>query len=181
MYEYSLNRLAGMLGVDRQTMVRALAGTSPDAGTDKKPLFRVATASDALARHRVKPDGRLGTDGNSATAQLTAERARLAREQAEAVSLKNAVTRGELVRLATVQRSAEMIFAAFRERCLTVPGKIAAICEMRSRGEVEETVRAEIYECLEVLSGPILPVDGASWEGGSDAAVGHDEEEGIIQ
>jgi hypothetical protein len=38
-----------MLGVDRQTMVRALAGTSPDAGTDKKPLFRVATASGALA------------------------------------------------------------------------------------------------------------------------------------
>jgi hypothetical protein len=38
-----------MLGVDRQTMVRALAGTSPDAGTDEKPLFRVATASGALA------------------------------------------------------------------------------------------------------------------------------------
>jgi hypothetical protein len=181
MYEYSLNRLAGMLGVDRQTMVRALAGTSPDAGTDKKPLFRVATASDALARHRVKPDGRFGTDGNSATAQLTAGRARLAREQAEAVSLKNAVTRGELVRLATVQRSAEIIFAAFRERCLAVPGKIAAICEMRSRGEVEETVRAEIYECLEELSGPILPVDAPPMEDGSDSAVGHDEEEQIIQ
>ena len=181
MYEYSLNRLAGMLGVDRQTMVRALAGTSPDAGTDKKPLFRVATASDALARHRVKPDGRVGTDGNSATAQLTAERARLAREQAEAVSLKNAVTRGELVRLATVQRSAEIIFAAFRERCLSIPGKIAAICEMRSRGEVEETVRAEIYECLEELSGPILPGDGVSWVDGIDAAAGHEEEEETAQ
>jgi hypothetical protein len=180
MYEYSLNRLAGMLGVDRQTMVRALAGTSPDAGTDKKPLFRVATASDALARHRVKPDGRVGSDGNSATAQLTAERARLAREQAEAISLKNAVTRGELVRIATVQRSAEIIFAAFRERCLSIPGKIAAICEMRSRSEVEETVRAEIYECLEELSGPMLPLDGAPMEDESDAAVGHDEEEEVI-
>jgi hypothetical protein len=181
MYEYSLNRLAGMLGVDRQTMVRALAGTSPDAGTNKKPLFRVATASDALARHRVKPDGRFGTDGNSATAQLTAERARLAREQAEAVALKNAVTRGELIRLATVQRSAEIIFAAFRERCLSVPGKIAAICEMRSRGEVEETVRAEIYECLEELSGPLLPVEAPPMEDGGDAATDHDEEEEIIQ
>src|SRR6201996_5763201 len=170
MYEYSLNRLAGMLGVDRQTMVRALAGTPPDAGTDKKPLFRVATASDALARHRVKPDGRVGTDGNSATAQLTAERARLAREQAEAVSLKNAVTRGELVRLATVQRGAEIVFAAFRERCLSIPGKIAAICEMRSRGEVEETVRDEVYEALDVLSRPILLVDGAPVEDGNDAA-----------
>ena len=156
-----------MLGVDRQTMVRALAGMPPDAGTDKKPLFRVATASEALARHRVKPDGRFNTDGNSATAQLTAERARLAREQAEAVALKNAVTRGELVRLATVQRGAEAIFAAFRERCLSIPGKIAATCEMRSRSEVEETVRAEIYECLEELSGPILPVDARRMEDGS--------------
>jgi phage terminase Nu1 subunit (DNA packaging protein) len=177
MYEYSLNRLAGMLGVDRQTMVRALAGTSPDAGTDKKPLFRVATASDALARHRVKPDGRVGTDGNSATAQLTAERARLAREQAEAVSLKNAVTRGELVRLATVQRGAETIFAAFRERCLSIPGKVAAICEMRSRGEVEQIVRDEVYEALDELSRPILLVDGAPVEDGNDAASEQEAEE----
>jgi phage terminase Nu1 subunit (DNA packaging protein) len=177
MYEYSLNRLAGMLGVDRQTMVRALAGTSPDAGTDKKPLFRVATASDALARHRVKPDGRVGTDGNSATAQLTAERARLAREQAEAVALKNAVTRGELVRLASVQRSAEIIFAAFRERCLSIPGKIAAICEMRSRGEVEQIVRDEVYEALDELSRPILLVDGAPVEDGNGAASEQEAEE----
>lgn len=177
MYEYSLNRLAGMLGVDRQTMVRALAGTSPDAGTDKKPLFRVATASDALARHRVKPDGRFGTDGTSATAQLTAERARLAREQAEAVSLKNAVTRGELVRLATVQRGAEIIFAAFRERCLSIPGKVAAICEMRSRGEVEEIIRGEIYEALDELSRPILPVDGAPWPAEATQPADDDEEE----
>jgi hypothetical protein len=90
----------------------------------------------------VKPDGRFGTVGNSATAQLTAERARLAREQAEAVSLKNAVKRGELVHLGTVRRGAEIIFVTFRERCLPIPGKVAAICEMRSRGEVEEIIRA---------------------------------------
>ena len=83
----------------------------------------------------------------------------------------------ELVRLATVQRSAEIIFAAFRERCLSIPGKIAAVCEMRSRGEVEETVRAEIYECLAELSGPILPVDAAPMEDRSDAA---DDDEGEI-
>jgi phage terminase Nu1 subunit (DNA packaging protein) len=120
--------------------------------------------------------GRTGSGDKS----LSEARAELTRQQTEAVALKNAVTRGELVRLATVQRSAEIIFAAFRERCLSVPGKIAAICEMRSRSEVEETVRAEIYECLEELSGPILPVDGAPMKDGSDAAVGHAEEEEII-
>ena len=34
-----------------------------------------------------------------------------------------------------------IIFGAFRERCLSIPGKIAAICEMRLRGEIEEIVR----------------------------------------
>jgi phage terminase Nu1 subunit (DNA packaging protein) len=117
--------------------------------------------------------GRTGSGDKS----LSEARAELTRQQTEAVALKNAVTRGELIRLATVQRSAEIIFAAFRERCLTVPGKIAAICEMRTRGEIEETVRAEIYECLEELSGPILPVDALPVEDGSGAA---DDEEGEI-
>jgi phage terminase Nu1 subunit (DNA packaging protein) len=152
MHEYSLNKLAGMLGVDRQTMVRALAGTRPDGGTEKKPLFRVSTASDALARHRAKPDARVGSDGNAATSQLTAERARLAREQADAVALKNKIARAEYVPLDEVMKAVEIVFAAFRERCLAIPGKVAASCEMRSRGEVEEAVRDEVYEALEELA-----------------------------
>jgi phage terminase Nu1 subunit (DNA packaging protein) len=176
MYEYSLNRLAGMLGVDRQTMVRALAGTPPDAGTDKKPLFRVSTASDALARHRAKPDGRFGSDSNAATAKLTAERAALAREQTEAVALKNAATRGDLIPVAAVKRSAEIIIAAFRKRCLSIPGKIALACEMRSRGEIEEIVRAEVYEALDELSRPILSADQPTQDGDDDAAADDGED-----
>ena len=57
-----------------------------------------------------------------------------------------------------VQRSAETIFTA-RERVRSMPGKIAAICEMRSRGEVEEIVRSECYEALDELSRPILPIE----------------------
>jgi hypothetical protein len=58
MDEFSINRLASMLDVDRQTMVRALKDTPADAGTERKPLFRVLTAVEALDRHRGKPDRR---------------------------------------------------------------------------------------------------------------------------
>jgi hypothetical protein len=60
-YEFSVNRLAAMFDVDRQTMVRALKDTPADAGSERKPLFRVSTAVDALHRHTKKPDGRRQT------------------------------------------------------------------------------------------------------------------------
>jgi phage terminase Nu1 subunit (DNA packaging protein) len=86
-------------------------------------------------------------------AGLSEARAELAREQTAAIALKNAVARSEYVPLAAIQKSAEAIFATFRERVLTIPGKTAAFCEGRSRAEIEEIVRDEVHECLEELSG----------------------------
>jgi hypothetical protein len=102
-----------------------------------------------LAYLRDKSGGRTGGGENN----LSAARAELAREQTTAVQLKNAVARGEYVRLSLIQRSAETIFTTFRERALSIPGKIAAFCEGRSRAEIEEIVRCEVYECLDELSG----------------------------
>src|ERR1700676_2073183 len=61
--------------------------------------------------------GRTGSGDKS----LSEARAELTRQQTEAVALKNAAARGELVHLATVERGATIIFAAFRERCLSIP------------------------------------------------------------
>jgi phage terminase Nu1 subunit (DNA packaging protein) len=176
MHEFTINRCAEMLGKDRATVGRALRNVPPDAGTAKRPLYRLATVADALAAHSAKPDGR---HGNGDTARLAAARTELAREQAESARLKNMYARGELVRASMVERGAMIIFGAFRERCLSIPGKIASICEMRSRGEIEEIVRAEIYECLEELSRPILSVDRPPMEDGSHASA--DDEEEIIR
>ena len=85
-------------------------------------------------------------------AGLTEARAELAREQSAALALKNAVARGEYVPLEMIMRGVDMIHATFRERCLAIPGKIATGCEMRTRGEVEDLIRAEIYEALDELS-----------------------------
>jgi phage terminase Nu1 subunit (DNA packaging protein) len=173
MHEFTINRCAEMLGRDRATVGRALRNVPPDAGTAKRPLYRIATVADALAAHSAKPDGR---HGNGDTARLAAARTELAREQAEAARIKNMYSRGELVRMSEVERGATIIFAAFRERCLSIPGKIAAICEMRSRGEVEEVIRDEIYEALDELSRPILSVDGGPWPAEATQAEDDDNE-----
>jgi hypothetical protein len=62
MDEFSVNRLSVMLDVDRQTLVRALKDIPADAGTERKPLFRVLTAIDALDQHRARPDRRRKQD-----------------------------------------------------------------------------------------------------------------------
>ena len=62
---------------------------------------------------------------------------------------------------------------------LVDPGKLAGICEGRSRTEIEEALRGEVYEALEELSRPILPVD-TPWQAEGDAAPDDDEEKEII-
>jgi hypothetical protein len=66
MDEFSINRLASMLDVDRQTLVRALKDTPPDAGSERKPLFRVSTAVGAMDHHWGKPDRRRKENGGGA-------------------------------------------------------------------------------------------------------------------
>jgi hypothetical protein len=34
---------------------------------------------------------------------------------------------------------------------LSIPGKLADSCDMRSRGEVEEIIRNEVYEALDEI------------------------------
>jgi hypothetical protein len=70
MDEFSVNRLASMLDCDRQTLVRALKDTPADAGSERKPLFRVSTAVAALERHRGKPDGRRRPGNGVAVADM---------------------------------------------------------------------------------------------------------------
>jgi hypothetical protein len=82
MDEFSINRLSVMLDCDRQTMVRALKDTPADAGTERKPLFRVSTAVTALNQHRGKPDRRRKPgDGRTEVLNGTAAEAAVAFER----------------------------------------------------------------------------------------------------
>jgi phage terminase Nu1 subunit (DNA packaging protein) len=126
----------------------------------KKP--RAQYDIQEVARALIK-DGQAAKGGHgdlAAKLRLAEARTALAREQTAALKLKNAVARREYVSLAGVRREVEMMFAMVRERLLSIPGKIAASCEMRERRDVEEIMRDEVYEVLGELSRPVLASDG---------------------
>lgn len=159
---YSAYAASQALEKDRQTIVRALRDVPPDGKAGSQPRWKLATIVKAL---EAGPRG-AGSNGKSQEAGLTEARAELAREQTAAVAMKNAVARGEFVPAVDVDREWGRIITTFKERMLAVPGKIAGSCEMRSRGEIEEIVRAEIYEALDELSRPVSFGSGSAVEPG---------------
>lgn len=62
--------------------------------------------------------------GGSEQLNLTAERARLAREQADTYELRNAVTRGELVEVAEAERAWSDTLRTVRSCMLAVPSRV---------------------------------------------------------
>jgi phage terminase Nu1 subunit (DNA packaging protein) len=159
----TISEVCQWCGISRPTFHRAL-----NRGVvAKKPRgqYDIQEVARALIR-----DGQAAKGGHGdypSKIALSEARAALAREQAIAVRMKNAVMRREYAPLSAVQRQVEIIFAAVRERILSIPGKLAAVCEMRSRADVELVLRDECWEALEELSRPILPVDGVPIEHGA--------------
>jgi phage terminase Nu1 subunit (DNA packaging protein) len=92
--------------------------------------------------------------GAGAGVTLAGERALLAREQREAATLKNQISRGDFVSLQLIKRHLMERFAVIRERLLTVPGKCADACSMRTRDEIEAILLEEIIEALSELHDP---------------------------
>jgi phage terminase Nu1 subunit (DNA packaging protein) len=112
---------------------------------------------------------------------LAGERALLAREQRETATLRNAVSRGDFVSLAKVERKLVALFSVMREQALTLPGKSADALQPHSaldRAEIFDVLHAEVCEMLEnlsvtdVTSARAKPVDrDADADGGEKAAA----------
>uniref|UniRef100_A4WNS7 Phage DNA packaging protein Nu1 subunit of terminase-like protein n=1 Tax=Cereibacter sphaeroides (strain ATCC 17025 / ATH 2.4.3) TaxID=349102 RepID=A4WNS7_CERS5 len=68
-----------------------------------------------------------GRGGEEHTASLTAERARLAKEQADAQALKNGALRGELVAASEVERAWSDTLRKVRSRILAVPSRLRQV------------------------------------------------------
>jgi phage terminase Nu1 subunit (DNA packaging protein) len=162
----------------------AEAATHIDLGTrnfidlvDRGIIPRAATASYSLDECRTLYIRHLrgmasGHGDMAAGASLSSERALLAKEQREGVSLKNAISRGDYVPLAIVIRKLEATFAVFRELLLTLPGKMGDACEMRVRDEIEQLLLAEIIEILNELHDPASYGSDGADGGGEQGAAG---------
>ena len=84
---------------------------------------------------------------------LVAERARLAKEQADAQEMKNAAMRGELLPRADVDAAVTGAFARVRARLISIPVKLApVVMTVETPTEAQAAIRDAIYEALRELS-----------------------------
>jgi hypothetical protein len=118
----------------------------------KTRSYRLDDVRQVYIRHLRSVAAGHGANGG---VTLAGERALLAREQREAATLKNQISRGDFVSLATVQRKLVALFAVMREQALTLPGKCADALQPytpKDRGEICDIMHAEVCEMLENLS-----------------------------
>jgi hypothetical protein len=121
---------------------------TPDGGFDQD-----ACRKSVLKHLRERSAGRTGDSG----ADLSHERALLAKEQRETAALKNAIARGEYVRVTSVANIITNELLALRESFLGLPGAEAdALAEGDPvrRAHIEDHLRAAVYVILENLSNP---------------------------
>lgn len=136
--------LAALLGVTTRTVTElAQKGVISRAG---RGVFPVAESVRGYVAHlREQAAGR--TDSTS----LTAERTRLAREQADKVSLANAVARGEMLPARQVQSEWASILRDVRAGLLAVPSRCGATLAHLTAHDVA-TIDSEIRTALEALA-----------------------------
>jgi phage terminase Nu1 subunit (DNA packaging protein) len=135
--------LAGLLGVGEST-IRALAGEGRLVKLARGRFDRDASVRRYCEHLRAVAAGRGGPSG---VESLTAERARLAREQADGHALKNAVSRGELLPAERVTATWRATLADVRARMLAVPSRVGARLGHLTRDDVA-AIEAEVRDAL---------------------------------
>lgn len=100
-----------------------------------------------------------GRGGEQNVLDLTAERARLAKEQADAQELKNAVARRELVVVTEVERGWQDILRKVRSRILACPSRIRSRLSHLTVFD-GEVIDAELREALTELADDDVGEDG---------------------
>lgn len=107
-------------------------------------------AKQYLSHLREIAAGRMTSDGLS----LQDERARLAKGQADAKEMENAIARGELVHIDQIVKDFEAQLTKARTKLLSVPTKVAAEAHAAATvKEVQQIVETSIVEALSELVG----------------------------
>lgn len=93
-----------------------------------------------------------GKTGRAAL-DLTAERTRLARLQADRLAMENDLRRGDLVEVSAVRERWDAVAGIVKRRLLAISSKLAPrLLGLRSPAEVKTIIDSEVYAALEELS-----------------------------
>lgn len=95
-----------------------------------------------------------GRQAGGGTLSLEGERARLAKEQADAKAMENALRRGELAEMSKIETAWERMGTEVKRILLAVPADLAPMLEGNmSAAKREALLRDRIEEALEALTG----------------------------
>lgn len=119
----------------------------PCEGKGRIPLGPALLAY--CAHMRAVASGHVSEDGDL---DLTAERARKAKEEADKLEMENALRRRQLLDRSDVDAAVAGAFARVRARLLNVPSKVAPMVAPDAPAEAEAAIRDAIYEGLRELS-----------------------------
>ncbi len=139
------------------------AGILPDAKRGKHDLDTVRVA---YIRHlRENAAGRAAAYG---TLDLTAERARLARAQAEKCERENAVAEGEFLPRGEIHTAMTATFMRVRSKLLAMPSKLAPyLVGIETPDTAQAIVKTEIYLALDELAATKI-IDGEFFDDPGD-------------
>ena len=142
--------VAKHLFLSRQAVGEMVANGELPGGGGRGQLDLDACREAYIKRLRAVASGHVSADGEL---DLTAERARLAKEQADRLEMANAQQRRELLARADVDAAVEGAFARVRAKMLGVPSKMAG--ELAAEDEpvrVQAVLQSAIYEALAELA-----------------------------
>lgn len=144
-----VSAVARLLDVtERQVYELARDGTIPRA---QRGRYDLVACVRAYIRHlREVAAGRQSRDGKL---DLPAERARLAREQADHQSMKNALLRKELVPVSDVETAFTTVHSAVQQRLLGIPSVVAPLVAIEEEARTcEAIIREHIEEALQEIA-----------------------------
>lgn len=149
---WTLSGLAVELGRDRRALAAALEGLQPDE-QDTDAAGRI-TRKYRMARvfeHLM---------GGAADLDLNAERARLAKAQADTHEANLAARCGELLERSRVMKEVGSMLASFQSRAIVIPDAIGQLLDPKTARTVVPAVREKLYEALAEMAEyrPELPV-----------------------
>jgi phage terminase Nu1 subunit (DNA packaging protein) len=141
---WTLSGLAVELGRDRRALASALEGLAPDeqetdAAGRVTRKYRMARVFEHLM-------------GGAADLDLNAERARLAKAQADTHEANLAVRCGELLERSRVIREVGAMLASFQSRAIVIPDAVGQLLDPKTARTVVPAVREKIYEALAEMS-----------------------------
>lgn len=142
----SISEIAEFSGRTFRTVKRRIeeAGLAPVRRTKKSDLYDSRAAFDLFRPALPQPSEDL---------DLNAERARLAKEQADKTALENAARRGQMVDALVVVNEWTDQIAAARSRLLSAPTKLAPqLVDLSDANVIATAIRTEIYAALAELS-----------------------------